>query len=158
MLSKVPAKIEAIAAREILDSRGRPTVEAEVRLETGAYGIAQVPSGASTGSFEANELRDNDPKRYDGKGVAKAVRNVLEKIAPVVEGLDAFDQLAVDQAMIDRDGTDTKKELGANAILAVSLANAKAAAAELEIPLYRYLGGPIANVLPVPMMNLINGG
>ncbi len=158
MLSKVPATIEAIAAREILDSRGRPTVEAEVRLETGAYGIAQVPSGASTGTFEAHELRDNDSRRYGGKGVEKAVRNVNEKLSTVVEGMDAFDQLAVDQAMIDRDGTDNKKELGANAILAVSLANAKAAAAELEIPLYRYLGGPLSNVLPVPMMNVINGG
>ncbi len=158
MLSKVPAKIEAIAAREILDSRGRPTIEAEVRLETGAHGIAQVPSGASTGSFEAHELRDEDPHRYGGKGVEKAVRNVTEKIAPVVEGLDAFDQLAIDQAMIDRDGTANKKELGANAILAVSLANAKAAAMELDIPLYRYLGGPLSNVLPVPMMNVINGG
>jgi enolase len=158
MLTKVPAEIEAVIAREILDSRGRPTIEAEVRLETGACGIAQVPSGASTGSFEAHELRDDDPQRYDGKGVAKAVRNVTEKIAPVVIGLDAFDQLAVDQAMMDRDGTANKKELGANAILAVSLATAKAAAAELEIPLYRYLGGPLANVLPVPMMNVINGG
>jgi len=158
MLSKVPAYIEAIAAREILDSRGRPTIEAEVRLETGAWGIAQVPSGASTGSFEAHELRDEDPKRYGGKGVEKAVRNVLEKISPVVVGLDAFDQLTVDQAMVKRDGTSNKKELGANAILAVSLATAKAAAAELEIPLYRYLGGPLANVLPVPMMNVINGG
>ena len=142
MLSKVPAKIEAIAAREILDSRGRPTVEAEVRLETGAFGIAQVPSGASTGSFEAHELRDDDPKRYGGKGVLKAVRNIIEKIEPELIGLDAFDQLSVDQTMIKRDGTTNKKELGANAILAVSLANAKAAAAELEIPLYRYLGGP----------------
>ena len=158
MLSKVPATIEEIAAREILDSRGRPTVEAEVRLETGAYGIAQVPSGASTGTFEAHELRDDDPHRYGGKGVEKAVRNVNEKLSTVVEGMDAFDQLAVDQAMIDRDGTDNKKEIGANAILAVSLANAKAAAAELEVPLYRYLGGPLANVLPVPMMNVINGG
>ncbi len=150
MLSKVPATIEEIAAREILDSRGRPTIEAEVRLESGAHGIAQVPSGASTGSFEAHELRDGDPKRYDGKGVEKAVRNVTEKIAPVVEGLDAFDQLAVDQAMIDRDGTDNKKELGANAILAVSLANAKAAAAELALPLYRYLGGLWPMYSPFP--------
>ncbi|MFM8295140.1 MAG: phosphopyruvate hydratase [Microcystaceae cyanobacterium] len=158
MLSKVPAKIEAIAAREILDSRGRPTVEAEVRLETGAFGIAQVPSGASTGSFEAHELRDDDPKRYGGKGVLKAVRNIVEKLEPELIGLDAFDQLTVDETMIKRDGTANKKSIGANAILAVSLANAKAAAAELEIPLYRYLGGPLANVLPVPMMNVINGG
>jgi len=158
MLNKVPAKIEAIAAREILDSRGRPTVEAEVILDTGAFGIAQVPSGASTGSFEAHELRDDDPKRYGGKGVLKAVQNITEKIAPALIGVDAFDQVAVDQIMLDVDGTANKKELGANAILAVSLANAKAAAAELQIPLYRYLGGPIANVLPVPMMNVINGG
>ncbi len=158
MLSKVPAKIEVIAAREILDSRGRPTVEAEVRLETGAFGIAQVPSGASTGSFEAHELRDDDPKRYGGKGVLKAVRNIVEKLEPELIGLDAFDQLTVDETMLKRDGTANKKSIGANAILAVSLANAKAAAAELEIPLYRYLGGPLANVLPVPMMNVINGG
>lgn len=158
MLNKVPAKIEAIAAREILDSRGRPTVEAEVILDTGAFGIAQVPSGASTGSFEAHELRDDDPKRYGGKGVLKAVRNIIEKIEPELIGLDAFDQLTVDETMINRDGTANKKELGANAILAVSLANAKAAAAELQIPLYRYLGGPLANVIPVPMMNVINGG
>ena len=158
MLNKVPAKIEAIAAREILDSRGRPTVEAEVILDTGAFGIAQVPSGASTGSFEAHELRDDDPKRYGGKGVLKAVHNILEKIEPELIGLDAFDQLTVDETMIQLDGTANKKELGANAILAVSLANAKAAAAELQIPLYRYLGGPLANVIPVPMMNVINGG
>jgi enolase len=158
MLNKVPAKIEAIAAREILDSRGRPTVEAEVVLDTGAFGIAQVPSGASTGSFEAHELRDDDPKRYGGKGVLKAVHNIIEKIEPELIGLDAFDQLTVDETMITLDGTANKKELGANAILAVSLANAKAAAAELQIPLYRYLGGPLANVIPVPMMNVINGG
>lgn len=158
MLNKVPAKIEAIAAREILDSRGRPTVEAEVVLDTGAFGIAQVPSGASTGSFEAHELRDNDPKRYGGKGVLKAVHNIIDKIAPALIDLDAFDQIMVDQTMLDLDGSANKKELGANAILAVSLANAKAAAAELQIPLYRYLGGPLANVIPVPMMNVINGG
>jgi enolase len=158
MLNKVPARIEAIAAREILDSRGRPTVEAEVVLDTGAFGIAQVPSGASTGSFEAHELRDDDPKRYGGKGVLKAVHNITEKIAPPLVGVDAFDQVAVDQIMLDLDGSANKKELGANAILAVSLANAKAAAAELQIPLYRYLGGPLANVIPVPMMNVINGG
>ena len=158
MLNKVPAKIEAIAAREILDSRGRPTVEAEVILDTGAFGIAQVPSGASTGSFEAHELRDDDPKRYGGKGVLKAVHNILQKIEPELIGLDAFDQLTVDETMIQLDGTANKKELGANAILAVSLANAKAASAELQIPLYRYLGGPLANVIPVPMMNVINGG
>jgi enolase len=158
MLNQSAAPIEAIAAREILDSRGRPTVEAEVLLESGAFGMAQVPSGASTGSFEAHELRDGDSKRYGGKGVSIAVRNVFEKLAPELIGLDALDQAAVDYAMIERDGTANKKEVGANAILAVSLANAKAAAAELELPLYRYLGGPMAQVLPVPMMNVLNGG
>ena len=158
MLNKPVVSIEAITAREILDSRGRPTIEAEVLLETGAFGIAQVPSGASTGSFEAHELRDDDLHRYGGKGVLTAVRNVKEKIAPQVLGMDVFDQTAIDQKMIDRDGSSNKKELGANAILGVSLAVAKAAADELAIPLYRYLGGPLANVLPVPMMNVINGG
>lgn len=158
MLNKPEVRIEAIAAREILDSRGRPTVEAEVLLETGALGIAQVPSGASTGTFEAHELRDDDPHRYGGKGVLQAVRNVEEKIAPELIDMNAFDQLSVDLKMIDRDGSPNKKYLGANAILAVSLANAKAAAAELELPLYRYLGGPLANLLPVPMMNVLNGG
>ncbi|MFM6481722.1 MAG: phosphopyruvate hydratase [Microcystis panniformis] len=158
MLDKIEVPIEAIAAREILDSRGRPTIEAEVLLESGAFGLAQVPSGASTGSFEAHELRDDDPQRYGGKGVLKAVRNVHEKIVPVLEGMNAFDQASIDLAMIDRDGTANKRELGANAILAVSLATAKAAAADLGLPLYRYLGGPMANVLPVPMMNVINGG
>ena len=158
MLDKIEVPIEAIAAREILDSRGRPTIEAEVLLESGAMGLAQVPSGASTGSFEAHELRDDDPQRYGGKGVLKAVRNVYEKIVPVLEGMNAFDQASIDLAMIDRDGTANKRELGANAILAVSLATAKAAAADLGLPLYRYLGGPMANVLPVPMMNVINGG
>lgn len=157
MLNKPEVPIEAITAREILDSRGRPTVEAEVLLETGAFGIAQVPSGASTGSFEAHELRDGD-SRYDGKGVLTAVRNVKEKIADVLIGMDAFEQVAIDEKMIERDGTSNKKELGANAILAVSLATAKAAAAELDIPLYRYLGSPLANVLPIPMMNVLNGG
>ncbi len=158
MLEKESMLIEEITAREILDSRGRPTVEAEVRLESGIVGLAQVPSGASTGSFEAHELRDEDAKRYGGKGVLKAVNNIKEKIVPVLLDVDAFDQIAVDQAMIDRDGSTNKKNLGANAILAVSLANAKAAAAELQIPLYRYLGGPLANILPVPMMNVLNGG
>ena len=158
MLDKIEVPIEAIAAREILDSRGRPTIEAEVLLESGAMGLAQVPSGASTGSFEAHELRDDDPQRYGGKGVLKAVRNVYEKIVPVLEGMNAFDQASIDLAMIHRDGTANKRELGANAILAVSLATAKAAAADLGLPLYRYLGGPMANVLPVPMMNVINGG
>jgi len=157
MLEKSEAPIEAIAAREILDSRGRPTVEAEVRLESGAVGLAQVPSGASTGTFEAHELRDGEA-RYGGKGVLKAVRNIDEKIAPELLGMDALDQVAVDRAAIARDGSANKSELGANAILAVSLATAKAAAAELQLPLYRYLGGPLANVLPVPLMNVINGG
>ena len=158
MLNQSEAIIEAIAAREILDSRGRPTVEAEVRLESGAFGLAQVPSGASTGSFEAHELRDDDSRRYGGKGVLTAVRNVEEKIAPELINLDGLDQATIDQVMIDRDGSPNKKNLGANAILAVSLANAKAAADEVQLPLYRYLGGPLANVLPVPMMNVINGG
>jgi enolase len=158
MLNQSEAVIEAIAAREILDSRGRPTIEAEVRLETGAVGLAQVPSGASTGSFEAHELRDGDPHRYDGKGVLIAVRNVKEKITPELLEMDAFEQATIDRIMIDRDGSPNKKNLGANAILAVSLATAKAAAEELQLPLYRYLGGPLSNVLPVPMMNVINGG
>jgi enolase len=158
MLNQSEAVIEAIAAREILDSRGRPTIEAEVRLETGVVGLAQVPSGASTGSFEAHELRDEDPNRYGGKGVLTAVRNVKEKITPLLLEMDAFEQGTIDQLMIDRDGSPNKRNLGANAILAVSLATAKAAAEELELPLYRYLGGPLSNVLPVPMMNVINGG
>jgi enolase len=158
MLNKEPTVIEAIDAREILDSRGRPTVEAEVRLDGGAYGIAQVPSGASTGTFEAHELRDEDSHRYGGKGVLKAVRNIKEKIAPELLDMDAFDQVSIDYKMLDRDGSPNLKYLGANAVLAVSLAVAKAAADELSIPLYRYLGGPLANVLPVPMMNVINGG
>ncbi len=158
MLNKQPVPIEAITAREILDSRGRPTIEAEVRLVTGAHGMAQVPSGASTGSFEAHELRDEDPSRYGGKGVQTAVNNVIQKLAPGLIGLDALDQVLIDQTMIDLDGTANKKEIGANAILGVSLAVAKAAAAELDLPLYRYLGGPNSNVLPVPMMNVLNGG
>jgi enolase len=152
------ATIEDIIAREILDSRGRPTIEAEVHLSSGAFGLAQVPSGASTGTFEAHELRDEDPNRYGGKGVLTAVRNVEEKIAPSLIELDALDQATIDYEMIKRDGSPNKKNLGANAILAVSLATAKAAADELQIPLYRYLGGPMSNVLPVPMMNVINGG
>lgn len=158
MLNKTEAPIEAIQAREILDSRGRPTVEAEVLLASGVVGLAQVPSGASTGSFEAHELRDDDSKRYGGRGVLKAVRNIHEKLTPELIEMNAFDQAAIDRVMCDRDGTDNKKEIGANAILAVSLAVAKAAANELELPLYRYLGGPVANILPVPMMNVINGG
>ncbi|MBE9166862.1 phosphopyruvate hydratase [Pleurocapsales cyanobacterium LEGE 06147] len=158
MLTKPEVAIAAITAREILDSRGRPTIEAEVHLETGIVGLAQVPSGASTGTFEAHELRDEDKHRYQGKGVLLAVRNVKEKIAPQLLDLDVFDQLSIDYKMLDRDGSPNKKNLGANAILAVSLATAKAAAAELELPLYRYLGSPLANVLPVPMMNVLNGG
>jgi enolase len=150
--------IAEIRAREILDSRGRPTVEAEVYLANGGFGLAQVPSGASTGSFEAHELRDDDSSRYGGKGVLKAVANIEDKIAPAVEGMDAFDQMAIDRAMIELDGTPTKSKLGANAILAVSLANSKAVANALGVPLYRYLGGPLANLLPVPLMNVINGG
>jgi enolase len=145
--------ITEIRAREILDSRGRPTVEAN-----GGFGLAQVPSGASTGSFEAHELRDDDASRYGGKGVLKAVANIEDKIAPALEGMDAFDQMAIDRSMIELDGTPTKSKLGANAILAVSLANSKAVANALGVPLYRYLGGPLANLLPVPLMNVINGG
>ncbi len=147
-----------IRAREILDSRGRPTVEAEVELDCGVVGLAQVPSGASTGTFEAHELRDEDPKRYGGKGVLTAVENVEDKIAPALYNFDALDQAAIDATMLELDGSRNKANLGANAILAVSLATAKAAAMASGLPLYRYLGGPIANVLPVPMMNVINGG
>ncbi len=150
--------IEAIRAREILDSRGRPTIEAEVYLINGAMGLAQVPSGASTGSFEAHELRDGDASRYGGKGVLQAVANVETKLAPELIGMDALNQEGIDRTMIDLDGSANKSQLGANAILAVSLATAKAAADALEIPLYRYLGGPLSNLLPVPLMNVINGG
>ena len=150
--------IEFIKAREILDSRGRPTIEAEVYLANGVVGLAQVPSGASTGSFEAHELRDDDKKRYGGKGVLKAVANVEHKIAPALVDMDAIDQALVDKTMIDLDGSPNKSNLGANAILGVSLATAKAAAETLGLPLYRYLGGTLANVLPVPLMNVINGG
>ena len=158
MLNKIEAIIEAIDGREILDSRGRPTVEAEVLLDSGVTGLAQVPSGASTGTFEAHELRDEDEHRFGGKGVLIAVRNIKEKLAPELLGMDALDQISIDQKMIERDGSPNKKYMGANAILAVSLATAKAAAAHAEMPLYRYLGGPLSNVLPVPMMNVINGG
>ena len=147
-----------IQAREILDSRGNPTVEVDVMLDDGAAGRAAVPSGASTGEHEALELRDGDKQRYLGKGVSKAVRNVTEKILPTLRGCEATDQLAVDRIMLDLDGTETKSKLGANAILAVSLANAKAAAAAVGQPLFKYLGGPNAKVLPVPMANVINGG
>ena len=149
--------IDTIDAREILDSRGRPTIEAEVTLYNGAYGIAQVPSGASTGSFEAHELRDGEA-RYGGKGVKKAVENVRTQLYSELVGLDALNQSEVDRVMIELDGTPNKVNLGANAILGVSLATAKAAANALELPLYRYLGGPLSNVLPVPLMNVINGG
>lgn len=150
--------IAEINAREILDSRGRPTIEAEVVLDCGAYGIAQVPSGASTGSFEAHELRDEDPTRYGGKGVLKAVENVIAEIQSELIGLDALNQSEIDQVMIDLDDSPNKTNLGANAILGVSLATAKAAASSLDLPLYRYLGGPLSNLLPVPLMNVINGG
>ena len=150
--------IEDVRAREILDSRGNPTVEAEVTLESGEVGRAAVPSGASTGEHEAVELRDIEKKRYLGKGVTQAVKNVAEIIAAEVVGLDSLDQAEVDAVMIALDGTPNKSKLGANAILAVSLANARAAAAHLEIPLYQYLGGPNARTLPVPMMNIVNGG
>lgn len=151
-------KIKHIHAREILDSRGTPTVEAEVTLESGHRGRASVPSGASTGENEAIELRDGDPTRYFGKGVLKAVSNVNDIIAPELIGMSVFEQTAIDRKMRVLDGTETKSRLGANAILAVSLAVAKAAAAYLGTPLYRYLGAPNSNVLPVPMMNIINGG
>src|SRR5579862_6547775 len=147
-----------IQAREILDSRGNPTVEVDVILGSGTIGRAAVPSGASTGEHEALELRDGDKKRYLGKGVSQAVKNVTEKILPELEGVDALDQLTVDRIMLDLDGTETKSKLGANAILAVSLATAKAAAEALGMPLFRYLGGTNAKVLPVPMANVINGG
>jgi len=151
-------KIQHIEAREILDSRGNPTVEVDVTLESGAAGRAAVPSGASTGEHEAIELRDGDKTRFLGKGVQKAVKNVTEKILPELQGLDALDQLTIDRTMLELDGTETKSKLGANAILAVSLANAKAASAALGQPLFKYLGGPNAKVLPVPMANVINGG
>src|SRR5690348_18167522 len=152
------ATIEAIGAREILDSRGNPTVEVEVALDDGTLARAAVPSGASTGAFEANELRDGDPKRYGGKGVEGAVENVNETIAEAVQGYDATEQRLVDQALLDLDGTPEKSNLGANAILGVSLAVAKAAADSAGLSLFKYLGGPNAHVLPVPMMNIMNGG
>lgn len=150
--------IEQVWAREILDSRGNPTIEAEVVLESGETGRAAVPSGASTGENEAVELRDGDKLRYLGKGVLNAVANVNEKITRELEGLDAIDQTLIDETMIALDGTENKSNLGANAILAVSLATARAAASYLEIPLYRYIGGSNAKTLPVPMMNILNGG
>jgi enolase len=151
-------EIVAIKAREILDSRGNPTIEVDVWLDTGYMGRAAVPSGASTGSREALELRDGDPKRYMGKGVLRAVQNVNEEIAPRIIGLNAQDQTSIDRILIALDGTENKSRLGANAILGVSMAVAKAAAEEAGLPLYRYLGGVAANLLPVPFMNVINGG
>ena len=150
--------ISDIQAREILDSRGNPTVEVDVILAGGVAGRAAVPSGASTGENEAIELRDGDKKRYSGKGVMKAVKNVTEKIRPALKGVSALDQLTIDRIMLELDGTETKSKLGANAILAVSLANADAAANAVGLPLFKYLGGPNAKVLPVPMANVINGG
>lgn len=158
MLDSIDLVIDTVVAREVLDSRGNPTVEAEVQLEGGAMGRAMVPSGASTGAHEAHELRDGDKSRYGGKGVLKAVTNIEERIAPAICGLNALEQQVVDQAMADLDGSHNKSGLGANAVLAVSLATAHAAAQGLGLPLYRYLGGPMATVLPVPLMNLLNGG
>ena len=151
-------RIEKITGREILDSRGNPTVEVDVLLESGVMGRASVPSGASTGEHEALELRDQDKYRYGGKGVLKAVKNVNDVIAPALKGMSALDQMGIDNAMLALDGTPTKSKLGANAILGVSLAVAKAAANYLDIPLYRYIGGTNTYVMPVPMMNIINGG
>jgi len=150
--------IEMVFAREILDSRGNPTVEVEVGLSDGGWGQAAVPSGASTGKFEALELRDDDPKRYSGKGVLKAVENVNTTIGPAITGMDPFDQPLIDTTMIELDGTPNKENLGANSLLGVSLAVARAASDSLDIPLYRYIGGTNARRLPMPMMNILNGG
>src|SRR5262245_61385365 len=150
--------IAALNAREILDSRGNPTIEVDAHLDGGALGRASVPSGASTGEHEALELRDGDKSRFRGKGVLKAVQNVNDRIAPRLVGEDAFDQAAIDQLLLELDGTPNKSSLGANAILGVSLAVARAAANALEIPLYRHLGGVHARTLPVPLMNVLNGG
>jgi enolase len=150
--------ISALRAREILDSRGNPTVEAEVILSNGVFGRAAVPSGASTGEHEAVELRDGDAERYGGKGVLEAVANIEDEIASALRGQDPYDQVGIDRAMRELDGTPNKRRLGANAILAVSLANARAAARDCRLPLFRYLGGPLSNILPVPMMNILNGG
>jgi len=152
------ASIEAVGAREILDSRGNPTVEVEVALDDGTIARAAVPSGASTGAFEAVELRDGDPARYGGKGVEKAVLAVVDEIGPEILGFEASEQRLVDQALVDLDGTSGKSRLGANAILGVSLAVARAAADSAGLPLFRYIGGPNAHVLPVPMLNILNGG
>ena len=157
MIDSPELVIDTIVAREVLDSRGNPTVEAEVILEGGATGRAIVPSGASTGAHEAHELRDGG-SRYIGRGVSQAVTNIEERIAPALCGFNSLDQRTVDDAMLDLDGSDNKSNLGANAILAVSIANAHAASNGLYIPLYRYLGGPMANLLPVPLINVINGG
>src|SRR5256886_3610313 len=150
--------IISVHAREILDSRGNPPIGADVTLSSGAAGRAAVPSGASTGEHEAVELRDGDQKRFGGKGVLEAVKNVNEVIAPRLEGMSAEDQIVVDYAMLDLDGTPNKSHLGANAVLSVSMAVARAAAQDAGLTLYRYLGGPVRNVLPVPMMNILNGG
>jgi enolase len=147
-----------VSAREILDSRGNPTIEADVRLASGAFGRAAVPSGASTGEHEAVELRDGDPERYGGKGVREAVQHVNELIGPRLEGLSALDQMTIDMEMLELDGTPNKSHLGANAMLAVSMAVARAAADDRGLPLYRYLGTPLSSVLPIPMMNILNGG
>ncbi len=152
------SEIIEIRAREILDSRGNPTVEADVVLDSGAIGRAAVPSGASTGEHEAVELRDGDPKRYGGKGVLRAVQHIEETILPAVRGLDAIDQVEIDHTLLALDGTPNKERLGANSILAVSMAVARAAAADVGLPLFRYLGGPMARTLPVPMLNVLNGG
>ncbi|MCB0298790.1 MAG: phosphopyruvate hydratase, partial [Calditrichaeota bacterium] len=150
--------IISVSAREILDSRGNPTVEVDVYLESGAFGRAAVPSGASTGEHEAMELRDGEKDRFLGKGVLKAVQNVNDEIAPEIMGLDATDQIGIDRTLLDLDGTPNKSKMGANAILGVSMAVAKAAADALGLPLYQYLGGVNAKTLPVPMMNILNGG
>src|SRR5436305_2708242 len=157
MRSKM-SEIQEIHAREILDSRGNPTVECDVVLASGAMGRVAVPSGASTGEYEAVELRDNDPRHYLGKGVLKAVENIETAIAPALSGMDPAEQRLIDGTMMELDGTPNKSQLGANAILAVSMACARATANELKVPLYRYLGGVNANILPVPMMNILNGG
>ncbi|WP_137843957.1 phosphopyruvate hydratase [Microbacterium sp. 2FI] len=152
------ALIEAVGAREILDSRGNPTVEVEVLLDDGIVQRAAVPSGASTGAFEAYELRDGDKSRYSGKGVLKAVAAVIDELGPAIEGVDASEQRIIDEILIEVDGTDNKSRVGANAILGISLAVAKAAADSADLPLFRYLGGPNAHVLPIPLFNVINGG
>src|SRR6476646_8385794 len=152
------SSIEFILARQILDSRGNPTVEADVILDDGTMGRAAVPSGASTGEHEAIELRDGERDRYGGKGVRHAIRNIEEAIRPALLGCEITDQLGIDTAMLELDGTPNKSKLGANALLAVSMASARAAAQSVGLPLYRYLGGPLARVMPVPMMNILNGG